>query len=62
MNGEFVTVGDGVKPVAKMLESVIGTVTVGRNRNIILLHFFCRKIDWNLLLKKINLKFPGFKM
>lgn len=30
MNGELLVLGDGTNPGAKKLESVIGTVTVGR--------------------------------
>lgn len=32
MNGELLAFGDGVKPGAKKLESLIGTVTVERDR------------------------------
>jgi hypothetical protein len=32
MNGEFVALGDGVKPGAKKLESVIGTVTANEGK------------------------------
>jgi hypothetical protein len=32
MNGELLALGDGVKPGAKKLESLIGTVTAGSKK------------------------------